>query len=170
MASANAAHAAGLKARADTLHRSFADAQSKHEKLIESRGEALATFTAELKRSPDFLPISYGVASQFRALRAIYNNYGNWVEHLMVKALIVLLELTPIIMKIFLSPKTLYAIKLDAKRRESSYEHLDHELALRQAHLRKKFDAAMDEQMDGRGLELLRKDNVASFKEAKGAS
>ena len=87
----------------------------------------------------------------------------------MIKALIILLELTPIIMKVFLSPKTLYAVRLDAKRRESSYADLDAELTLRQQHLRKKFDAAMDERMDERGLDLLRKDNVTPFVETRGA-
>lgn len=169
VAAATRSRLAGLREQAQALRTSGAEAQTKYERLIDGRSEQLAAYTADLKRSADFLPISYGIESQFRALRALYETYGNWAEHWMVKALIMLLELTPIIMKIFLSPKTLYAIKLDAKRRERSYEHLNVELSLRQEHLRRKFDAAMDEQMDGRGLDLLRKDNVTPIKEAKGA-
>ena len=168
-AAANDRFLAELKGRSDRLGKALSAAQAKYEGLVNGRGEALAAFTAELKTAANFVPISYGVASQFHALRALYAVYGNWAEFIMIKALIILLELTPIIMKVFLSPKTLYAVRLDAKRRESSYADLDAELALRQQHLRKKFDAAIDERMDERGLDLLRKDNVTPFVETRGA-
>jgi hypothetical protein len=42
----------------------------------------------------------------------------------MVKILIMLIELTPVLQKLFLSPKTLYALKLDSERKQKAYEHL----------------------------------------------
>jgi hypothetical protein len=149
--------------------RSYLEAtQKKLEETTADRSRQLELYKAQLMNSPEFIPISRGIASQFRALRELYSSYGNSIEKWMLKGLIVLVELTPIIMKIFLSPKTLYGVKSESLRREKTFHHLDRELELRQQHLRKKYEAKFEERIDGRGLDSLARDNVKPIRETMG--
>ncbi len=88
----------------------------------------------------------------------------------MIKLLIMMLEMTPVLQKWLLSPTTLYAARLDAIKRSGAYAHFDEELRMRQEHLRRKADAALDEELDGKGIERVRRSNVTALHEGKGVS
>ncbi len=136
--------------------------------LESNREAALDLFTTTLKTRPDFVPLSFGVASQFRALRTLYKEYGSTFEMYMIKILIMMLEMTPVLLKVFLSPTTLYAVKLDAAKRTGAYTHFEEELRLRQEHLRNKFHAAVDEAYNSQDLERVRKPTVRGIHEGRG--
>ena len=150
---------------------SLAGAQDRLETIESGRGDTVAGFTRELQDNrADFVPFSAGVASQFRALRTLYAAYGSTFEKWMLKILIMLLELTPVLQKVFFSPTTLYAVKLDALRRTEAYDHFDREVELRQQHLKRKADAAIDEHLDSHGIERMRTANVRNITEERGAA
>jgi hypothetical protein len=88
----------------------------------------------------------------------------------MIKLHIILIEMTPVLQKMFLSPTSLYAVKLDAVKRTIAYEHFDEEVRLRQQHLRRKWEAAYDEEADRKGIEMARQSNVRPLHEGRGAS
>lgn len=155
-----------FKAVADEL----AVAQSNLVSLETARGPGLQSFVDDLKKKPDFVAISFGVASQFRALRTLYREYGSTFEMYMIKMLIMMLEMMPVLQKWFLSPTTLYAVKLDAAKRTRAYADFDEELRSRQEHLRHKAHAAIDEELDGKGIERFRERKVTSLHEAKGVA
>lgn len=136
--------------------------------LEAKREPAIEEFAATLKSKPNFIPISFGVASQFRALRTLYREYGSTFEMYMIKLLIMLLEMTPVLQKWLMSPTTLYATRLDAIKRAGAYELFEEELQMRQEHLRKKAYAARDEQLDRENIERLRRANVTSLHERQG--
>jgi hypothetical protein len=143
-------------------------AQGNLSDLENGREAAIESFVLSLKNKPNFVPLSFGVASQFRALRTLYREYGSTFEMIMIKLLIMMLEMTPVLQKVFLSPTTLYAVKLDAAKRSRAYAHFDEELRLRQEHLRRKADAAMDEELDRKGIEGIRRSTVTSVHEGRG--
>jgi hypothetical protein len=162
------ARKASLALRLKYISDDLSTAQSKLSDLESGRETALAAFVLSLKSKPNFVPLSFGVASQFRALRTLYNEYGSTFEMIMIKLLIMMLEMTPVLQKVFLSPTTLYAVKLDAAKRARAYTHFDDELRLRQDHLRRKADAAMDEALDEKGIQRVRQSKVTPIHEAKG--
>lgn len=125
------AQVADLKRQTDAAIAARDAAQANYDRVNGGRDAEIAGYVTALKASPDFVPISFGMASQFRALAALYTNYGIQLEKFMVKALIMLIELTPILQKLFLSPKTLYALKLDSDRKRKAYDHLKEVLASR---------------------------------------
>lgn len=147
----------GLFTHINNLAISLSQAQARFSQLKNRREPAIEEFAATLKSKPNFIPISFGVASQFRALRTLYSNYGSTFEMYMIKLLIMLLEMTPVLQKWLLSPTTLYAAKLDAIKRSGAYAHFDEELRMRQAHLKRKADAALDEELDGKGIARIRR-------------
>jgi hypothetical protein len=131
-AAAAAATTASYNAQVDDLKRqtnaaiaSRDIAQQKYDEMNRGRDAEMKEFVAAVEASPDYVPISYGMASQFRALAALYTDYGIQFEKFMVKFLIILIELIPVLQKLFLSPKTLYALKLDSERKQRAYAHLD---------------------------------------------
>jgi hypothetical protein len=134
-------------------------AQGNLSNLENGRDTAIGEFVLTLKSKPNFVPLSFGVASQFRALRTLYRDYGSGFEMIMIKLLIMMLEMTPVLQKVFLSPTTLYAVKLEAAKRTESYAHFDEEVRLRQQHLKRKFDATFDETYDGDSLERWARQN-----------
>jgi hypothetical protein len=135
-------------------------AQQKYDELNNGRDKAVADYVDVLKSSPDFKPISFGMASQFRALKALYTSYGIQLEKYMVKLLIMLIELTPVLQKLFLSPKTLYALKLDSDRKRIAYEHMDSALTARKQHMNNLEDDVRTERSEPRAVARLRRDNV----------
>lgn len=147
----------------------LSDAQIAYQALENGRASSIEDYTSFLKKKPNFVPISFGAASQFRALRTLYQEYGSTFEMVMIKVLIMMLEMLPVLQKVFLSPTTLYAVRLDAAKRSSSYAHYDEEVRLRQNHLRRKADAAMDEELHGRGIEGIRESKITSIYEGRGA-
>jgi hypothetical protein len=149
-------HTADLRAHINDLASSLSQAQTRFAELERARDPAIQTFVAALKNKPGFLPISFGVASQFRALRTIYARYASTFEMYMIKLLIMLLEMTPVLQKVLLSPATLYAVRLDTIKRSGAYAHFDEQVKLRQEHLRRKADAALDEELDGIGIKRVR--------------
>src|SRR6185295_4119058 len=157
-----------LRTRLESVVSEVSEAQNYLVGLENGREAALEAFTLTLKSRPDFVPLSFGVASQFRALRTLYKEYGSTFEMYMIKALIMMLEMTPVLLKVFLSPTTLYAVKLDAAKRAGAYGHFEEELRLRQEHLRNKFHAAVDEAYDGQDLERVRKPNIRGIHEGRG--
>ncbi len=160
-----------LETEIAAVRTSLAAAQERFDALETGRGGTIARFTEELQANrADFVPFSAGVASQFRALRTLYAEYGSTFEKWMLKILIMLLELTPVLQKVFFSPSTLYAVKLDARRRSEAYDHFDREVALRQQHLKRKADAAIDEHLDSQGIERMRTANVRNLTEERGAA
>jgi hypothetical protein len=160
-----------LETEIAAVRTSLAAAQERFDALDAGRGAAIARFTTELQDNrADFVPFSAGVASQFRALRTLYAEYGSTFEKWMLKILIMLLELTPVLQKVFFSPSTLYAVKLDSRRRSEAYDHFDREVALRQQHLKRKADAAIDEHLDSQGIERMRNANVRNITEERGAA
>jgi hypothetical protein len=138
-------------------------AQAKYDTLNDGRDAAVAAYINVLKASPDFKPISFGMASQFRALSALYTNYGIRLEKFMVKFLIMLIELTPVLQKLFLSPNTLYALKLDGARKRESYEQLEQVTAARRDHINSLYEEAAEEKSEVRSLARARRDNVRDF-------
>jgi hypothetical protein len=162
-------HEKELRTYIDGLSISLQKAQSHLSKLELTRDSKIQQFVAAQKNKPGFLTISFGVASQFRALRTIYARYGSTFEMYMIKFLIMLLEMTPVLQKVLLSPATLYAVRLGAIKRAGAYEHFDEEVKLKQEHLRRKWEATYDEESDGMGLERVRQANVTSLHEGKGA-
>jgi len=154
-----------LKNVADALR----PAQAALSDLQKNREATLDAFVVALKAKPDFVPLSYGIASQFRALRKLYREYESTFEMYMIKILIMVLEMTPVLQKVFLSPTTLYAVKLDAAKRTRAYVDFDEELRLRQEYLRRKADVAMDEALDEKGIERIRQGNVMPLHEGRGA-
>jgi hypothetical protein len=147
---------------------SLATAQHKLSLLEDGRDTTIAAFVSSAKQKPSFIPLSFGVASQFRALRFLYRRYGATFEMYMIKVLIMMLEMTPVLQKVFLSPTTLYAVKLEATRRSIAYEHFNEELRLRQAHLRAKAASAYDEEVDGQVVRRAAQRNVTSLPETGG--
>jgi len=147
---------------------SLSTAQQKLSLLEDGRDTTIAAFVSSVKQKPGFIPLSFGVASQFRALRFLYRRYGATFEMYMIKLLIMMLEMTPVLQKVFLSPTTLYAVKLEAARRSIAYEHFNEELKLRQAHLRAKAASAYDEEVDGQVVRRAAQRNVTSLPEARG--
>ena len=137
--------------------------QQKYDALNDGRDAAVAAYVTVLKASPDFKPISFGMASQFRALGVLYTSYGIQLEKFMVKFLIMLIELTPVLQKLFLSPKTLYALKLDSGRKLESYEQIEHASAARKQHLNALDDDARNDRSDVKSVARLRRDNVRDF-------
>jgi hypothetical protein len=137
-------------------------AQAKYDELNDGRDKAVAAYIDVLKSAPDFKPISFGMASQFRALGALYTSYGIQLEKYMVKLLIMLIELTPVLQKLFLSPKTLYALKLDSHRKRNSYEQLEDAISARKQHLLNLEDQARGDRSDSR-VARLRRDNIRDF-------
>jgi hypothetical protein len=156
-----------LHTHINDLATSLSQAQARLSKLESGREPAIEEFAATLKGKPSFIPISFGVASQFRALRALYNNYGSTFEMYMIKLLIMLLEMTPVLQKWLLSPTTLYAAKLDAVKRLGAYAHFDEELRMRQEHLKRKGLAARDEQWDAGSIKRMQQSsNVTALHDA----
>jgi len=160
---------AALRVHLHAAENAFATAQARLTSLEDGRDAAIAEFTGTLKHRPDFVPLSFGVASQFRALRALYSQYGSRFEMIMIKLLIMLLEMTPVLQEVFLSPTTLYAVKLDAARRSAAYLHFDEEVTLRQQHLRRKWEADYDEVAESQGIALARQRNMRPLVEGTGA-
>ncbi len=158
----------GLRAHIAEVAGSLSRAQVHLGELEAKREPAIEEFAATLKSKPNFIPISFGVASQFRALRTLYREYGSTFEMYMIKLLIMLLEMTPVLQKWLMSPTTLYATRLDAIKRAGAYELFEEELQMRQEHLRKKAYAARDEQLDRENIERLRRANVTSLHERQG--
>ncbi len=157
----------GLHAHANDLAGSLSQAQVRLNELENGRQPAIEQFTADLKGKPNFIPISFGVASQFRALRTLYKDYGSTFEMYMIKMLIMLLEMTPVLQKWLMSPTTLYAARLDAVKRSGAYEHFEEELRMRQEHLRNKYYAANDEELDKKSIVRSRRSNVAALHESQ---
>ena len=127
------------KARASAIHKhltdisdAFSQAQDRLSRLERTRQASIEEFVTHLQKEPSFVPISLGVASQFRALRTLYARNGSTFEMVMIKLLIIMLEMTPVLQKVFFSPATLYAVKLDAARRKGAYERFNEEMRLRQ--------------------------------------
>jgi len=147
---------------------SLAAAEQRLTALENGRDATIGTFVNAAQQNPSFIPLSFGVASQFRALRFLYNRHGATFEMYMIKLLIMMLEMTPVLQKVFLSPTTLYAVKLEAVRRSASYEHFNEELKLRQEHLRQKAATAYDEEVGGQVVRRAAQRNVTSLHEAKG--
>jgi len=148
-------HAAMLSAMRDQLAATTFSRDAAHSRfnhLSEQRDARLEAFSETLKGSPDFIPISFGAASQFRALSHLYWEYGIFAEQIMIKMLIMLIELTPVLQKILMSPNTLYAVKLDSARKLDGYDHLGAVIAAKREHLRRKFDVAFTDQMDADAL------------------
>ncbi len=152
-----------------TTTEELAGAQQSLSELENGREPAIRTYTAALKEKPNFVPVSFGMASQFRALRRLYKDSGSTFELIMIKLFIMMLELTPVLQKVFFSPTTLYAVKLEAAKRTRAYEHYDEEVRLRKQHLKNKFDAAFTEAYDEESLEKLRQSNVSSIRPGRGA-
>lgn len=159
----------GLRQHLADTSAALAGAQGRLSELEGGREGAIAEFTATLKNRPDFVPISFGIASQIRALRALYWQYGSTFEMIMIKLLIMMLEMTPVLQKVFFSPVTLYAVRLDAARRGASYEHFNEEVRQRQELLKRKADAAWEEELDAQGIERVRRGNVTPLHESRGA-
>jgi Domain of unknown function (DUF4407) len=149
-----------LRERLRSVADNLAAAEVRLTELEESRDGAIQTFAASLKSRPNFVPLSFGVASQFRALRMLYREYGSSFEMIMIKLLIMTLEMTPVLQKVFLSPATLYAVKLDAAKRAASYSHFDEEVRLRQEHLKRKADAADAEDIATSSIRAFRRAHV----------
>jgi hypothetical protein len=149
-----------LRERLRTVADSLSAAAVRLAELEEGREAAIHTFAAGLKNKPNFVPLSFGVASQFRALRMLYRDYGSTFEMIMIKLLIMTLEMTPVLQKVFLSPATLYAVKLDAAKRAASYSHFDEELRLRREHLKRKADAADAEDIATSSIRAFRRAQV----------
>jgi hypothetical protein len=139
-------------------------AQQKYDELNGGRDKAVADYVTVLKSAPDFKPISFGMASQFRALRELYTSYGIQLEKYMVKLLIMLIELTPVLQKLFLSPKTLYALKLDSTRKRTAYEQLEQAMIARKQHVASLEEDAPTERGELRALPpRVRRDNIRDF-------
>lgn len=156
---------ATLRAHITDVAGSLSQAQVHLTELENKREPALEEFTATLKSKPSFIPISFGVASQFRALRTLYREYGSTFEMYMIKLLIMLLEMTPVLQKWLMSPTTLYAARLDAVKRSGAYDHFEEELRMREEHLRNKFFAAKGEQLDKESIVRSRRANVTALHE-----
>ena len=146
----------------------LSQAQQRLTELENRHDPAILEFANGLKAKPGFIPISFGVASQFRALRTLYAEYGSTFEMYMIKLLIMLLEMTPVLQKWLMSPTTLYAARLDATKRFGAYESFEEELRRRQEHLRNKAFAERDEQLDRENIEMLRRSNVTPLHERQG--
>jgi hypothetical protein len=139
-------------------------AAQKYDELNAGRDKAVADYIGVLKSAPDFKPISFGMASQFRALAVLYTSYGIQLQKYMVKLLIMLIELTPVLQKLFLSPKTLYALKLDSDRKRRAYEHLEGAMAARRQHMASLEEESRMERGELHGVARLRRgDNVRDF-------
>jgi len=149
-----------VRARLRTVADDLSAAELRLTQLEENREATIQTFAASLKSKPNFVPLSFGVASQFRALRMLYREYGSTFEMIMIKLLIMTLEMTPVLQKVFLSPATLYAVKLDAAKRAASYSHFDEEVRLRQEHLKRKADAADAEDIATSSIRAFRRAHV----------
>jgi Domain of unknown function (DUF4407) len=159
----------GLRAYLAEVAGILSQAQQRLTELETKRDPAILEFANGLKAKPSFIPISFGVASQFRALRTLYAEYGSTFEMYMIKLLIMLLEMTPVLQKWLMSPTTLYAARLDATKRFGAYESFEEELRRRQEHLRNKAFAERDEQLDRENIEMLRRSNVTPLHERQGS-
>jgi hypothetical protein len=154
----------GVRAELSAANTARDVAQAKYDALNSGRDKAVADYINVLKSAPDFKPISFGMASQFRALKNLYTSYGIQLEKYMVKLLIMLIELTPVLQKLFLSPKTLYALKLDSDRKRVAYGQLEEALAARRQHMASLEEDARIERGEQRGVARLRRgDNVRDF-------
>lgn len=155
------AQVANVRAELATATATRDVAAQKYDALNGGRDRAVADYIGVLKSAPDFKPISFGMASQFRALAALYTSYGIQLQKYMVKLLIMLIELTPVLQKLFLSPKTLYALKLDSDRKRQAYEHLEETMAARRQHMASLEEDSRIERGEVRGVARLRRgDNV----------
>jgi hypothetical protein len=150
------AQAEALAARSAGVADELARRQQALQALEAGRSAAVDAYVAQAEKRPDFVPLSVGIAAQFRALRTLYAEYGSTFEKSMLKLLIMLLEMTPVLQKVFMSPRTRYAVKLDEAWRMPSYDQFDREVERRQEHLRKKADAALDEELDRRGINTVK--------------
>jgi hypothetical protein len=159
----------GLRTHLKDVAEVLSQAQIHLMELETKHDPAIIEFTNGLKTKPSFIPISFGVASQFRALRTLYREYGSTFEMYMIKLLIMLLEMTPVLQKWLMSPTTLYAARLDAVKRFGAYDNLEEELRRRQEHLRNKAFAERDEQLDRENIERLRRSNVTNLHERQGS-
>lgn len=168
--SRNEARKAGLRQHLASTASALAAAGAGLAALEGGRESAIERFAATLHNRPDFVPVSFGIASQIRALRALYWQYGSTFEMIMIKLLIMMIEMTPVLQKVFFSPVTLYAVRLDAARRGASYDHFNEEVRQRQALLKRKADAAWEEELDAQGIERVRRgNNVTPIHESRGA-
>lgn len=118
----------------------------------------------QLKNKPNFIPLSFGIASQFRALRTLYIEYGSAFEMGMIKLLIMMLAMMPVLQKVFFSPTTLYALKLDAAKRTRT--QFDEQLRSRQDSLRRRASVAREE-AENRIPERFRPGEVTALHEAR---
>jgi Domain of unknown function (DUF4407) len=138
----------------------FAQAQSRLLKLESTRQPAMNKYVNDLKKKPGFVPIAFGIANQFQALRALYAKSGSTFEMVMIKFLIVMIEMTPVLQKVFFSPPTLYAVKLDAARREGEYEAFSKEERLRRELTQYKLSSTVGEAFDGKGIQQVGRGKV----------
>ncbi len=149
-----------LRTRLAGIIDALSTAQATLSNLESDRDSAVES----LKNKPNFVPLSFGIASQFRALRTLYGEYGSAFEMGMIKLLIMMLAMMPVLQKVFFSPTTLYAVKLDAAKRTRA--QFDDQLRSRQDQLRRRASAREDE-AEGRGFERFRPGEVTALHEAR---
>jgi Domain of unknown function (DUF4407) len=138
----------------------FAQAQNHLSKLEATRQPSINTFVNELKKKPGFVAISFGIANQFQALRTLYAKSGSTFEMVMIKILIVMIEMTPVLQKVFFSPPTLYAVKLDAARRQGEYDAFSKEERLQREVSEYRPGGVASETFDRRSLQQVGRGSV----------
>ena len=138
----------------------FTQAQDRLSKLESTRQPSIDKFVNDLKMKPEFVAIDFGIANQFQALRALYAKSGSTFEMIMIKFLIVMIEMTPVLQKVFFSPPTLYAVKVDAARREGEYEAFSKEERLRRDLTQYKLGSTVSETFDRRGTQQVGRGTV----------
>jgi Domain of unknown function (DUF4407) len=149
-----------LRTRLTGVIDALSTAQATVSNLEADRDSAIES----LRNKPNFVPLSFGIASQFRALRTLYGEYGSAFEMGMIKLLIMMLAMMPVLQKVFFSPTTLYALKLDAAKRTRT--QFDEQLRSRQDTLRRRASVAREE-AEARAFERFRPGEVTALHEAR---